>query len=230
LRGWFAIHRSTSTRFHTLPDMALRGVHIDRIMRECGWLTITRVHAPEHRRTKGRRGGLRKEKERLIEVKQIERPDGRTEPVPIYAHGGAACLVQVDDRGEPQYVPLRRIRTQRLSGVGGFRFHNQYEVPDRMGGGQISLRLHNTAGEAKRRFNRAENLRAIPPADPDFDRLYARRNDAESINRHIEDTLYLGRAHSVGHLAQEADLLGFALLVNSLTLARYRAREGLLAA
>jgi hypothetical protein len=71
------------------------------------------------------------------------------------------------------------------------------------------------------------SLRAIPPGDPDFERLYARRKDAESINRHVEDTLYLGRAHSLGRLRQTADLLGFALMVNSLTLARHRSARRL---
>ena len=65
----------------------------------------------------------------------------------------------------------------------------------------------------------------IPRGDPDFDRLYARRGDAESINRALEDAFYWNRAHSVGHLRQEADMLDFALMVNSLTLARHRARE-----
>lgn len=79
-------------------------------------------------------------------------------------------------------------------------------------------------------LNRAENLRAIPRSDPDFARLYVRRGDAESVNRALEDTLYLNRAHSEGHLRQTADLLGFALMVNSLTLARHRAREAVKAA
>ena len=55
--------------------------------------------------------------------------------------------------------------------------------------------------------------------------LCARRGDAESVNRALEDTLYLNRAHSEGHLRQTADLLGFALMVNFLTLAGHRARE-----
>jgi hypothetical protein len=41
-----------------------------------------------------------------------------------------------------------------------------------------------------RRFNRTENVRPIPPSDPDFAHLYARRNDAESINRSLEGTLF----------------------------------------
>ena len=53
------------------------------------------------------------------------------------------------------------------------------------------------------RLNRTENVRPIPPSDPDFARLYARRNDAESINRNLEDSLFLGRAHSVGLLRQQ---------------------------
>jgi hypothetical protein len=75
-----------------------------------------------------------------------------------------------------------------------------------------------------RRFNRTENVRPIPPSDPDFARLYARRNDAESINRNLEDTLFLGRAHSVGRLRQQVDLIGYALLVNGLTVLRHERR------
>ena len=53
------------------------------------------------------------------------------------------------------------------------------------------------------------------------------RNDTESINRAIEDTLCIGRAHSLRQAAQLADLLGFALLVNARPRARHRARERL---
>jgi hypothetical protein len=107
------------------------------------------------------------------------------------------------------------------------RFYNQYEMPEGYATREITVRLHNSAEEEARRLNRAENLRAIPPVDPDFDRLYARRGDAESFNRNLEDSLYLKKAHSLGYLRQEADLLGFAQLVNSISLARHRASERL---
>ena len=61
--------------------------------------------------------------------------------------------------------------------------------------------------------------------DPDFARLYLRRNDAESINRALDDTLWLRRAHSVGHQRQHLNLLTHALGVNSLALHRHRARN-----
>jgi hypothetical protein len=78
----------------------------------------------------------------------------------------------------------------------------------------------------KRKLNRTEYLRPIPPSDLDYARLYARRKDIESINRGLEDTMYLNRAHSVGHVAQQADLLGFALMTNALSLHRHRKRQG----
>jgi hypothetical protein len=51
--------------------------------------------------------------------------------------------------------------------------------------------------DKQRKFNRAENVRQIPPGDPDFETLYKRRNDAESINRHLDDALSFRRAKPV---------------------------------
>jgi hypothetical protein len=85
-----------------------------------------------------------------------------------------------------------------------------------------TVRLHTNTEDERRGFNRTENVRQIPPADPDFARLYARRNDAESINRHLDDTLWLRRAHSIGHTRQHLNLIGFALAVNSVALHEHR--------
>jgi hypothetical protein len=82
---------------------------------------------------------------------------------------------------------------------GRCRWNNDHELPDWAGGGTITVRLHQNDTDKRRGLNRTENLRPIPPEDPDFEALYARRNDAESINRHLEDTLWLNRAHSIGN-------------------------------
>lgn len=58
-------------------------------------------------------------------------------------------------------------------------------------------------------------IRLFPPGDPDYDRLYSIRSDIESNNRQLDDTLWLGRAHSVGAKAQLLDLLGYAVVFNS---------------
>jgi len=86
------------------------------------------------------------------------------------------------------------------------------------------VRLDTTDEDRARGFNRTENVRVIPPTDPDFETLFRRRNDVESINRGVDDSLYLGRAHSLGHARQLTNLLGYALMVNSLALHRHRAR------
>jgi hypothetical protein len=70
------------------------------------------------------------------------------------------------------------------------------------------VRLDGNDEDAAQKFNRTENVRPIPPTDPDFKGSPVRRLDSESINRGLEDTLYLGRAHSVGHARQHVNLLG----------------------
>ena len=52
--------------------------------------------------------------------------------------------------------------------------------------------------------------------------LYRRRNDAESINRHLDDTLWLRRAHSVGHRRQWLNLITYALGVNGISMRVHR--------
>jgi hypothetical protein len=43
-------------------------------------------------------------------------------------------------------------------------------------------------------------------------------------HRNLEDTLFLGRAHSVGRVRQQVDLIGYALLMKGLTLIRHGRR------
>ena len=62
----------------------------------------------------------------------------------------------------------------------------------------------------------------IRPGDADFEVLYRRRNDAEGINRHLDDTLWLRRAHSVGHRRQLLNLITYALGVNALSMHVHR--------
>jgi hypothetical protein len=106
--------------------------------------------------------------------------------------------------------------------LGYYAWYQDYVLPEAYGGETVTVRLHGNSEDASRRFNRTENVRPIPPSDPDFPSLYARRNDAESLNRALDDTMFLGRAHSLGHARQQVEVLGWALLVNALTLARHR--------
>jgi len=59
-------------------------------------------------------------------------------------------------------------------------------------------------------FQPNRDIRQIPQTDPDFKALYRRRNDAESINRALDDTLWLRRAHSIGQERQHLNPLTHA--------------------
>ena len=87
----------------------------------------------------------------------------------------------------------------------------------------ITVRLHGNDEDSARKLNRTENLRPIPPGDPDFERLFPRRNDAESINRHLDDTMWLGRRpqHRPRPPAPQPHRLRH-LTINSLALHRHR--------
>jgi hypothetical protein len=210
-----------------LYDTALRGVHHQRLMRDHGWLSVNKVTAAKAGSKKPRRAeGRRVPKSTFVEQRTVTLADGTTDTVDLFACDGAIGIATLTDTGEQRFDELARVRTQRREDKSGkFRWYNQYRLPERLGGGTITVRLHGNADDDKRRFNRTENIRPIPATDPDFAGLYKRRNDAESINRALDDTLWLRRAHSIGHARQHLNLLTFALGVNSLALHRHHSRS-----
>jgi len=198
-------------------DTALRGKHHAALMKDLGWLSVNRVQAAEVI-TRDGKPVKRVEKAVHLEDKVV---DGET--LRLFAQGGALCLADLNDVGEQTLVPLRRVRTIRQSTNGsGFRWYTEVELPT---GRTITVRLDTTEQDTARKLNRSENLRQIAPNDPDFKRIYRRRNDIESINRGLDDSMFLGRAHSKGHKRQLLNLLGFALMVNSLAVHLHRKRR-----
>lgn len=203
-------------------DTALRGIHHQTLLRDLGLIPINRVAAAKAGAKSARRNPKerRVEKSTLIETKEIGE---RT--ISLYARGGAIGVGELDDTGALTFTPLRRVRTHRNADKGGqYRWYNDYELPEHLGGGTTTVRLHGNDEDSRRKLNRTENVRAIPPSDPDFPALFRQRNDAESINRGLDDTLFLRRAHSLGHRRQWVNLLGYALTVNSLTLLEHGTR------
>jgi len=203
-------------------DTALRGTHHQTIMRTLGLMPINRVTATKAGAKKPRRNAADRHVKKMVfvETKTIRR-DGST-TIDLYAQAGAIGIGTLNANGELMFTPLPRIRTHRNTDKSGYRWYNDYRLPDNHGGGVVTVRLHANAADAARKFNRTENVRPIAPDDPCFPELFKRRNDAESINRALEDTLWLRRAHSLGHRRQLLNLLGYAIMVNSLTIARHR--------
>ena len=208
-------------------DKKLRGKHIDAGMQELGILILTGVTAAVAGQKKSGQASGRAPvpKVRHIENRDLILKDGRVLSVAIVGVNEAAGILELTESGEPYVERLARLRTQRRGRRGNHRFYNEYRRPEEYGGGILRLRLTCNAEDKARGLNRAENLRAIPPGDPDFERIYPRREDIESINRGLKDSLHLGKAHSIGHLAHEVDLLGWALGVNALTWFRLQKKK-----
>ncbi len=214
-----AFMRLVGDTHHLLPgllgwlyDKALRGSHADALMTLYRLLPLMATHAAGTDDD-----GKRVEREGLIQLKKITGADGVEREYPIYHRGGDVCIGDVLGNGEIRVVALTRRRTKWEGRKGAWRLYNIYDVPDELNGGSVRIRVNNTAEDRTRGFNRSEYVRAIPENDPDFERLGPQREDIESINRALDDTLWLRRAQSVGHRRQRLDLLGFAGMMNALT-------------
>jgi hypothetical protein len=203
-------------------DMAPRGVHLQEVL-QLGLIPIVKVHAKQAgaKTKRGRVGRI--PKDRHVEDRLVRLADGTSRLCRLHARDGAIGLALVKDNGDVEFVELNRVRTYRKPSRNGYRWYNSYALPSWLGGGgTVTIRLDQTEADVARGFNRTENIRVIPRSDPDFRRLFGLRQDAESINRAHEDSLYLRRAHSLGHSRQMVDFLGWALSVNSLALYLYK--------
>lgn len=201
-----------------LYDGAFRGVHNQVLLSELGLVPIVPVTAKS--------GGKRVRKEREERVVRIEAQVVQTpkssETLQLYARMGAIGLGELDENGDVVFRRLERVKVRRSPNRDGTcRFYVEYRLPPDKGGGILRVRLDTTAEDKARKLNRSEHLRAIPTDDADWARLYPRRSDAESINRALDDTLWLRRAHSKGRLRQLFELIGFALMTNALAVYRH---------
>lgn len=197
-------------------DTVLRGTHIDKLERALGLIVMNPVTA----KTRDKKTRERTEKEYYLRSETFSYPGGRTQTVDIWTTGGRLVRIDYADDGTEIAIPLERLANiTRTNKNGEHRSYVQYLVPDPSGGParKIMEPTYNTPGDT---FNRAENVRQIPPGDPDYVRLMGLRSDAESANRNIDDHLYLRRATSVGAQSQLFDLICNEFVWNSL--ARYQ--------
>jgi hypothetical protein len=198
-------------------DMAFRGKHNQELL-QLGLIPIDKVAAKRKGFKTDGKHIPRVPKDAHVEDKPVRLEGGTVKLCRLYALDGAIGLGEVDDKGRVRFVRLKNVdRDRKANKRGGYRWYNTYEVPKAFGGGgTVTVRMDQTDEDTKRGFNRTENVRIIPYSDDDFKALYRLRQDAKSINRALEDTLYLRRAHSLGHLRQQVDIFGYALMVNSL--------------
>jgi hypothetical protein len=204
----------------TLSDTALRGTHLNTLQRVTGWIVINPVTAE----AVDEKTGERTEKENYLRTETFTYDDGTSIDVEIWTSGGHLCQVVYADDGTRVLEPLRRTASPVRANLDGtYRTYVEYEVPDPRGmAPRTIMEPTYDRPEDKDRFARAENVRQIPPGDPDYERVKGRRSDAESMNRQIDDDLYLRRAVSIGAKGQLFDLICHAFVINSVARARHR--------
>ncbi len=125
-------------------------------------------------------------------------PDGNERVVHIAAHDGWVSVKELTETGEPHYEGLECVRIQRHKDKTAYRWYGYFKLPAAYGGGEVSVRFHRNADDDRRGLNRTESLRPSPEGSGDFARLHVLRPDAESINRGIEDSLFINRASAKG--------------------------------
>ncbi|MFN8232208.1 MAG: hypothetical protein U0V56_01575 [Actinomycetota bacterium] len=203
-------------------DMALRGTHHNELMTQLGLVPVVKVHAKKEG-PDGRHAGDFEPKTIDLDDVRVALPDGREVTARIAAVNGWLCVKSIKEDGEPHFEPLPYVRIQRRRNHKGFRFYAQVRLPAEYGGKEATVRLHENEDDVRRGIPRAENVRAIPEGSADFKRLHVLRNDAESINRGIDDSFFLRRASAKGWRRVMIDLLAYARVVNAVTAARVRA-------
>lgn len=197
-----------------VTDGVLRGTHIHRIQRETKLFAINPVQA--HRIDNTTK--TRIEKEGPIGLQAVRFPDGRTADVELWYRCGRVCQRVINADGDPCLVPLDRCTVRRRRNADGtYRLYVDFEVPHPTGGDPGCITVNMAVDP--------ENVRVIPPDDPDYKTLYGRRQDTESINSCLDDHHHLRRARSVGARRQLFDLLAFAMRVNCITYSMYLAGE-----
>lgn len=144
-------------------DTALRGVHHQRLMRDLGLLTVNKVTAAKAGDKKPRRDvGRRVPKSTFVEQRNVTKPDGTVATVDLFACDGAIGVVTLTDTGEQSFEPLSRLRIHRNADKNRkFRWYCDYRLPPHVGGGTITVRLHGTDDDTRRRLPHREH-----PTDP----------------------------------------------------------------
>jgi hypothetical protein len=90
-------------------------------------------------------------KSTFVEQREVTLTDGTTELVDLFARDGVIGITTLTDTGEQHFVELRRVRTHRNEDKNGrFRWYNDYQLPEGLAGGIVTVRLHSNDDDVRR--------------------------------------------------------------------------------
>ena len=209
-------------------DMALRPVHIDRLYR-LGVIPFIKV-------TLTSRGEIAVV---TLYDQEFNLSNGTTVTVTVHLVDGTPCVNFVDGEGDYYLQPLRRIRTNRQKNdapideeLDAFRWYGMWEVPENpllneLVGATSRIRLDSTQEEIEQETGKRTNaLRAFPPSDPSFPKVFGVREDAESLFNNLKTPLIHRRVPCVGRDRLRVDLLGSQMVAVIRALIAWHERTG----
>lgn len=196
-------------------DGVARGVDLDRMQSEWGWIPASPVAA----RSINDKTGERTEKEGPFDSYTL--PGCTGGPVKVHYHGGRLVKAEILEDGRTAFTPLKHKQVRRRPNKNGtWRVYVEYELPCNCGNHSRAVLepTITTDKDREKNFNRGENIRAIPPGTDLYEDCYTNRSAIEGDNRRIDDHLQSGRARSYGRDRQLLDLLAHQHHLNSLAL------------
>ena len=187
-------------------DTALRGVHHQTLLRDLGWLSDQQGH-----RRQGRRQGQPRRKARASASRS--RPTSKTGPSPLPDGPSTTISLFAAGRRHRHRRTHRHRQTTLRSELARVRTHRNADkrqvplvqrLPTPRPATAAARSPSGSTATTTTRSGSSTAPRTSGPSrrpTPTSSALYRRRNDAESINRALDDTLWLRRAHTVGHAA-----------------------------
>ncbi|MCY0938563.1 hypothetical protein [Streptomyces sp. H34-S4] len=143
----------------------------------------------------------------------------------LYAAAGRACERQITVNGKSMYSPLP-VRELEVRSGNTWRFYHRVEIPCRHGAHAERIPVYETQEDQRldprtkrKKFNRTEHLRQVPPNTDYGDRLLGFRQDSESGNCTLDYSHRDNRVPAYGAQAALLVCLGFTWMINSISLA-----------
>ena len=209
-------------------DGALHGKHLSQLA-DIGLVTINYPTAKRNpnRAKGGRNAPGRVGKQHKVRTHTHLLPNGRECVHEVFANDSVLYQSGFDDEGRTIKVEVPVVGyDKRANRTGTWRYYLKVRIGCPYGDQTIAIPLyHDDTTPGGLRFNRGEYLRFYPTNTPQFDILYGRRNDTESLHNQLK--VKMRKMPAYGQRRQRLYLIGLVIAHNALTRAHALRDAGL---
>lgn len=209
-------------------DSALRGEHLVRLA-AIGLVTVNHPHAKRNpnRLAGGRNAPGRVGKQHKVRTHKHLLANGRECVHEVFANDSVLYQSGFNANGQTIRVEVPVVGyDKRANRNGDWRYYLKVRIGCPYGDQDIAIPLyHDDTTPGGLKFARGEYLRLYPTNTPQFDVLYGRRNDTESLHNQLK--VRLRKMPAYGQRRQRLYLLGLVVAHNALTRAHALRDAGL---